>query len=180
MTKRQAYALKAGSMSNLKLVTEDLPDPADGEVTVEVKAIGLNFADIFAMFGLYSATPKGVFVPGLEYSGVIAKIGKGVTTVKVGDPVMGVTRFGGYTTHLNIGQEYVIPLPNDWNFEEGAAYLVQVLTAYYGLTFLGRLEENETVLIHSAAGGVGILANRIAKKKNAYTIGTVGLSLIHI
>ena len=174
MIKRQAYALKAGNMSNLKLVTEELPDPGSSEVTVEVKAIGLNFADIFAMFGLYSATPKGVFVPGLEFSGIIAKVGESVTTVKPGDRVMGVTRFGGYTTHLNIGQEYVIPLPQDWSFEEGAGYLVQVLTAYYGLIFLGRLEEGETVLIHSAAGGVGILANRIAKKKNAYTIGSVG------
>ena len=174
MTQRKAYCLKAGNMKNLKLKESSLPEPEAGEVTVELKAIGLNFADIFAMFGLYSATPKGVFVPGLEYSGIITKIGTGVTSVKIGDKVMGVTKFGAYTTHLNIGQEYVIPLPTDWNFEEGAAFLVQVLTAYYGLTYLGRIEEGETVLIHSAAGGVGILANRIAKKYGAYTIGTVG------
>ncbi len=126
------------------------------------------------MFGLYSATPKGVFVPGLEYAGTIVAIGEGVTSVKIGDQVMGVTKFGAYATHLNIGQEYVIPLPNDWNFQEGAAYLVQVLTAYYGLTHLGHLAKGETVLIHSAAGGVGIMANRIAKKYEAHTIGTVG------
>ena len=176
MIQRKAYCLKAGNMKNLKIKEEQLLDPEAGKVTVEVKAIGLNFADIFAMFGLYSATPKGVFVPGLEYSGIIKKIGSGVTTLQPGDKVMGVTRFGAYTTHLNIEQEYVIPLPNDWNYSEGAAYLVQGLTAYYGLINLGRLENEETVLIHSAAGGVGILANRIAKKKNAFTIGTVGNS----
>jgi len=126
------------------------------------------------MFGLYSATPKGVFIPGLEYAGVIEKVGSGVTAVKVGDRVMGVTRFGAYTSHLNIDQEYVIPIPESWSFAEGAGYLVQVLTAYYGLTYLGRLEKGETVLIHSAAGGVGILANRIAKKYGAFTIGSVG------
>ena len=171
---RKAYRLKAGNVRNLKIITEDLPDPSSGEVTVEVKAIGLNFADVFAIWGLYSATPKGEFTPGLEYAGVIAKVGAGVTNVKPGDRVMGVTRFGGYCTHLNIGHQYVIPLPEDWSFEEGAAYLVQVLTAYYGLTNLGGLEKGQTVLIHSAAGGVGILANRLAKKMGAFTIGTVG------
>jgi len=87
---------------------------------------------------------------------------------------MGVTRFGAYTTHLNIEEAYVIPIPDGWTDEEASGYLVQVLTAYYGLTYLGRLEKEETVLIHSAAGGVGILANRIAKKYGAFTIGTVG------
>ena len=174
MIQRQKYALKAGNIANLKLSEDQLPAPSDNEVTIEVKAIGLNFADIFALFGLYSATPKGEFIPGLEYSGVVHKTGSGVSNVKVGDLVMGVTRFGAYTSHLNIDSRYVIPLPEDWNFEEGAAYLVQVLTAYYGLVNLGNLQKDYTVLIHSAAGGVGIFANRIAKKYNAYTIGSVG------
>ena len=173
---RKAWCLKAGNVKNLKIIEENLPDPSENEVTVEVKAIGLNFADVFAIWGLYSATPPGQFTPGLEYSGVIAKVGKNVTNVKVGDKIMGVTRFGAYTTHLNIDSRYVIPLPTDWSFEEGASYLVQVLTAYYGLTNLGSIQKGMTVLIHSAAGGVGVLANRIAKKFDAYTIGTVGNS----
>jgi len=174
MIKRQSYALKAGNLNNLNLVEENLSDPTSGQVTVAVSAIGLNFADIFAMFGLYSATPKGTFIPGLEYAGTIIKTGPGVSSVKVGDRVMGVTRFGAYTTHLNIEETYVIPIPNGWTDEEASGYLVQVLTAYYGLVYLGRLEKGETVLIHSGAGGVGILANRIAKKYGAFTIGTVG------
>lgn len=153
---------------------EDLTDPQPNEVQVEVKCIGLNFADIFAILGLYSATPKGSFVPGLEYSGIIAATGEKVSHLKTGDKVMGITRFGAYASHLNIDQDYLIPLPERWSFEEGAAYLVQGLTAYYGLVYLGRIQKGETVLIHSAAGGVGLLANRIAKKYNAYTIGTVG------
>ena len=87
---------------------------------------------------------------------------------------MGATKFGGYVSHLNIHHRYVIPLPADWSFEEGAGFLIQGLTAYYALTQLGKLQKGMTVLIHSAAGGVGILANRICKKYDAYTIGSVG------
>ena len=174
MTTRQSYQLKAGNLANMKLVTAQLEDPAADEVQIEVKAIGLNFADVFAIWGLYAATPKGEFIPGLEYAGVVSKTGSAVTTVKEGDRIMGVTRFGAYTTHLNIDHRYVIPLPADWSFAEGSAYLVQMLTAYYAMLNLGDLKKGQTVLIHSAAGGVGTHAVRIAKKLGCYTIGTVG------
>ena len=172
---RLAYRInKAGSINNLKPVTENLSDPGENEVTVQVKAIGLNFADIFAIQGLYSATPKESFVPGLEYSGIVFKKGKDVTEFEVGDKVMGAIRFGAYTNYLNINKNYILKLPDEWSFEEGAAFTVQSLTAYYSLVELGNIKAQSTVLIHSAAGGVGIYANRIAKKFNAYTIGTVG------
>jgi len=171
---RKTYQLKAGSIKNIKQISEELPAPEAHEVSIEIKAIGLNFADVFAIWGLYSATPKGVFIPGLEYAGVVLQTGKDVTSLQVGDRVMGVTRFGAYATHLNIDSRYAIPMPTDWTFQEGAAYLVQVLTAYYGLHNLGNIQKDQTVLIHSAAGGVGIWANRIAKQLNAYTIGSIG------
>jgi len=175
MIERQVYRLpKAGSIKNLRLQIESLPPPTAEEVCVQVMAIGLNFADIFAMQGLYSATPKGSFIPGLEFSGIIIAVGANVTAWKVGDKVMGVTKFGGYVSHINSHHRYVIPLPEAWTFVEGAGFLVQGLTAYYALTELGNLQPNMTVLIHSAAGGVGIMANRICKKYGAYTIGTVG------
>jgi len=175
MIQRQVYRMPlAGSIKNLKLKTENLAPPQADEVCVRVKAIGLNFADIFAMQGLYSATPKGSFIPGLEFSGEIIAVGAAVTEWKVGDRVMGATKFGGYASHINSHYRYVLPLPEGWSFEEGAGFLVQGLTAYYALTQLGNLQQGMTVLIHSAAGGVGILANRICKKYNAYTIGTVG------
>ena len=175
MLQRQVYRMpKAGSIKNLKLQDETLDLPNADEVCVMVKAIGLNFADIFAMQGLYKATPQGSFIPGLEFSGEIIAVGADVKEWKVGDKVMGATKFGGYVSHINIHHRYIIPLPADWSFEEGAGFLVQGLTAYYALTALGNLQKGMTVLIHSAAGGVGILANRICKKLGAYTIGTVG------
>ncbi len=171
---RRCYQLKAGTLKNLNLKSERLEDPKSNQVQVAIKAIGLNFADIFAIWGLYSATPEGVFIPGLEYAGIITKVGGEVKDFRVGDSVMGVTRFGAYTDHLNIEKDYLLALPKKWNFEEGAAYLVQILTAYYGLKELGNIQQDATVLIHSAAGGVGILANRVAKEFNAFTIGTIG------
>ncbi len=165
---------KAGSISNLKRIPEDLPPPLPQEVCVQVRAIGLNFADVFAMQGLYSATPAGSFVPGLEYAGTVLAVGEAVTNLKAGDRVMGVTKFGGYATNLNSDSRYVIPLPPTWNFEQGASFLVQGLTAYYALLELGGLAPGMTVLIHSAAGGVGLLANRICRQLGAFTIGTVG------
>lgn len=175
MINRQVYRMpKAGSINNLTLETEELGQPKADEVCVKVEAIGLNFADIFAMQGLYSATPEGSFIPGLEFSGEVIAVGNNVTEWKAGDKVMGATKFGGYVSHINIHHRYVIPLPENWSFEEGAGFLVQGLTAFYALTELGALQRGMTVLIHSAAGGVGILANRICKKYGAYTIGTVG------
>lgn len=173
--KRKTYLIKkAGSIDNLKLYKEHMKPPSENEVTVEVKAIGLNFADLFAIQGLYSATPKGSFVPGLEYSGIITSKGTNVNEYNIGDKIMGAIRFGAYATHLNIDKKYILPLPDDCSFEEGASMVVQPLTAYYSLFELGNLKPNHTVLIHSAAGGVGIFANRIAKHFGAYTIGTIG------
>ncbi len=172
---RRLYRInKAGSINSLKFVSENLPEPGNNEVTIEVKVIGLNFADLFAIQGLYSATPKESFIPGLEYSGIIIKKGNDVNDFQVGDKIMGVIRFGAYATHLNIDQRYILKLPADWSFEEGASFIVQSLTAYYSLIELGNIKNNYTVLINSAAGGVGIYANRIAKKFNAFTIGTIG------
>lgn len=168
------YILRAGSLANMKLREFTLPAPAPGEVRVAVRAVGLNFADIYAIWGLYGATPKGEFTPGLEYAGIVEAVGPGVHHLSPGDRVMGVTRFGGYTSHLNIDARYVIPLPVDWDFKTGAAYLVQTLTAYYGLKTLGALERGQNVLIHSVAGGVGLQALKIAKAHECFVVGTVG------
>lgn len=172
---RQYYEVnKAGSLRRLQRRQAPVPVPALGQVLVEVRSVGLNYADIFAIMGLYSATPKGSFIPGLEYSGVVA--GSSSPHFVKGQRVMGVTRFGGYDSHILADPDYLMPLPETWTFQEGAAFPVQTLTAYYALKRLGDIRSGMTVLIHSAAGGVGLQANRIAKKFSAYTIGVVGSS----
>lgn len=167
------YTVKPGSFKNLRQKVISLESPAPDQVQIKIQAIGLNFADVFCVLGLYSAAPKSEFVPGLEYSGVVVSVGEAVTHFKPGDRVMGVTRFGAFANYINTGHQYVIRLPDEWSYTEGGSYLVQVLTAYYGLITLGSLQNNQTVLIHSAAGGVGLWANRICKAYYCFTIGTV-------
>ncbi|MDZ7606284.1 MAG: zinc-binding dehydrogenase [Cyclobacteriaceae bacterium] len=167
---------KAGSIKRLKLIRETLEEPEPHEVQIEVRAIGLNFADIFAMFGLYGATPKDSFVPGLEYSGMVTKAGSTVKGLQVGQVVMGVTKFGAYASHINIDARYVVPITPDGRLKKAPLTLSRHLPAFYGLVNLGNIQKGNTVLIHSAAGGVGLWANRIAKTFDAITIGCVGSS----
>ncbi|KAG0592472.1 hypothetical protein KC19_1G254700 [Ceratodon purpureus] len=165
---------KPGKISDLKLVTDELAAPAAGEVQVAVKAVGLNFADVFTCLGLYSASPKGVYTPGLEFAGVVAAVGENVESVKVGDRVLGLTRFGAYASHLNVSPKYLRPCPSDWSYAEAAAYSVQALTMFYALRELGNVQEGQTVLIHSAAGGCGTFALGICKQLKAKVVATVG------
>jgi alcohol dehydrogenase len=88
------YTLEAGNLANMRAVEFELRCPRSDEVSIAVKAIGLNFADVFAILGLYGATPEGSFTPGLEYAGVVERVGSDVSHLKPGDRVMGVTRFG--------------------------------------------------------------------------------------
>lgn len=165
---------KAGAINHLALQRAPLPALASEKIRVDVKAVGLNFADIFALTGLYSATPEGAFTPGLEFSGVITALGKDHNSpFKLGDRIMGVTRFGGYCDTIDVEADYLVPLSADWSYEQGAAYLVQTLTAWYGLTELGNLKPQHTVLVHSAAGGVGLQAMKLVKALGGKPVGTV-------
>jgi NADPH:quinone reductase-like Zn-dependent oxidoreductase len=165
---------KAGSLDRLTLEHEELPSPGPGQVRVATRAIGLNFADIFACLGLYSATPTGPFVPGLECAGVVEEVGEGVTGFLPGMPVIGLTRFGAYATHLNLDSKYLRRLPDGWSSAEGAAYPVQAITAWYAIHELGACKSGDTVLVHSAAGGVGLNALAILSTIGARVVATVG------
>ena len=165
---------RAGSLSRLRLTEEALPPPGPGEVQVDIAAVGINFADIFACLGLYSATPAGSFVPGLEAAGTVRTVGAGVTRWRPGDRVIVLTRFGGYATALNAGAEYLWPLPDGWSFEDAAAYPVQALTAWYGLVPLGGARRGSVVLVQSAAGGVGLNALQALRNLDARPVAVVG------
>ena len=174
LTRRAWRIPRAGSLARLRLVEEPLPPPGAGEVQVAVAAVGVNFADIFACQGLYSATPAGSFVPGLEAAGTVTAVGAGVTAWRPGDRAIVLTRFGGYATSLNVGAEYLWPLPGGWSFEDGAGYPVQALTAWYGLVELGRARAGSVVLVQSAAGGVGLNALHALRRLGARPVPVVG------
>lgn len=164
---------KAGNLDRLTLHNRTPEALSQGQVRVAVKAVGLNFADIFALTGLYSATPQGAFIPGLEFAGEICEIHDANTDLRLGDKVMGVTRFGGYSTLIDSAPHYLTRLPDGWNFAQGAAWPAQTLTAWYALTHLGAVQSGQQVLIHSAAGGVGIQAMKLTQALGAQPVGTV-------
>lgn len=174
LTRRVWRIPKAGSLSRLALVEEPLPPPSSAEVQVEIEAVGVNFADVFACLGLYSATPSGSFVPGLECAGRIRRLGEAVTGWREGDRVIVLTRFGGYASHLNVDARTLWPVPEAWSFAEAAAYPVQALTAWYGLVPLGAARAGSLVLVQSAAGGVGLQALHALRRLDAHPVAVVG------
>ncbi len=167
---------RAGSLSRLARATEAIPAPGPGEAHILVRSIGLNFADVFACLGLYSATPPGSFIPGLELAGVVEALGSPPSpgAPRPGDRVVGLTRFGAYATAVNLDVRYLLPVPVEWTFAEAAAFPVQALTAWYGLIELGAVAPGEGVLLHSAAGGVGLHALALLTGQDARVIATVG------
>ena len=174
---RALVITKHGPPEVLKVEERPDPQPGAGEVRVRVRAAGINFADTSARMGLYPDAPKPPCVVGYEFAGEIESVGEGVTTVAVGDRVMGGCRFGGYAELVVTQAASVFPLPESWGFEEGASFPVVYGTAYAGLIRYGSVLEGEQVLIQAAAGGVGIAATQIAKLVGAGEIyGTASAS----
>jgi NADPH:quinone reductase-like Zn-dependent oxidoreductase len=142
-----------------------------GQVRIRVRAAGINFADLMARVGLYPDAPKLPCVVGYEVSGTIDGIGDGVTDYKMGDRVFAMPRFGGYTDTLAVSTGQVFPMPQNMTFEEGAALPVVYVTAHHMMLFTGVLRPGSSVLIHSAAGGVGLAAIQLAKTRGCTIVG---------
>ena len=168
---------KPGSYGVLGIDETSLKEPGPEEVQVQIRACGINFADICVRLGLYEAA-RGSYpiCPGLEFSGVVSRTGKKIQILKPGDKVFGASRFGAYTTVLNTVPEMLWPLPDRWDFIRGATFPVAYLTAWYGLYETGHLKKTDTVLVHSAAGGVGTAMIQLLKANGNRTVGVVGRS----
>lgn len=160
-----------GGPEVLKLVSVDVPTPAENEVTIRQKAIGLNFIDIYFRTGLYSsALPHGL---GFEASGIVEAVGAGVTHLKEGDRVAyGQSPIGAYAEVRNVPGHQVVKLPDSIDFEEAAAVMLKGLTVQYLFRQTYRLQEGETILFHAAAGGVGLIACQWARALGVRLIGT--------
>jgi NADPH:quinone reductase-like Zn-dependent oxidoreductase len=160
------------------LQVQERPDPpvGPGEVRIAVKAAGINFADTLARTGLYPDSPKVPCVVGYEVAGEVESVGHGVTSIEAGDRVLAGTRFNGQAELVTVHEGMVYKLPERLSFEEGAAFPVNYATAQAGLVVMGGLKQSERVLIHAAAGGVGISATQIAKRIGAEVFGTASAS----
>jgi NADPH2:quinone reductase len=163
---------KLGGPEVLKLADAPTPEAVKGTVLVRNRAIGINFADTLFRQGQYAQTPVLPDTPGLEAAGVIEKVGEGVSGFSVG---MRVAAIGAkaYSEYMVARASQVIPIPDHVSFDEGAAYPIQTLTAWHILHTSHHIGPGQTVVVHSAAGGVGIVAVQIAKAAGARVIGTV-------
>src|SRR6516162_3648867 len=167
---RQIWISKAGPPEVLVVKEAPDPDPPAGEIRIRVEASGVNFADVMGRLGLYPDLPRIPVVPGYEVAGRVDSVGGGVDASWVGRDVFALTRFGGYADVVCVPQTQVFPRPQGMSAREGAAIPVNYLTAWQLIVVMGGLKPGETVLIHSAGGGVGIAATEIAKYVGAKVI----------
>lgn len=160
------------------LRVEERPDPpvGPGEARISVRAAGINFADTLARAGTYPDAPPLPSIVGYEVAGEVESVGEDVEGLAPGDRVVAGTRFGGYASLVSVPAGQVVALPDGLSFEQGAAFPVNYCTAYAALVIMGGLDEGERVLIHAAAGGVGISAIQIAKRRGAQIFGTASPS----
>ena len=169
---RQVWIPKAGPPEVLELREARDPIPKDGELRIRVAAAGVNFADVMGRLGLYPDLPPMPVVPGYEVSGRVDAVGDGVESDWVGRDVLAMTRFGGYADAVCVPEAQVSTRPPGMSAEEGAALPVNYLTAWQLLFAMGSLHAGETMLVHSAGGGVGIAAIQLAKHAGARVFGT--------
>jgi NADPH:quinone reductase-like Zn-dependent oxidoreductase len=169
---RAVVITKHGGPGVLKV--EERPDPelGPGEVRIDVAAAGINFADVMARLGFYPDAPKTPCVVGYEVAGTILELGEGVEGLSHGQRVVAGTEFGGYASQVVAPADGVLALPDGLTFEQGAAIPVNYGTAWMGLAGFGSLLPGERVLLHAAAGGVGIAATQVAKRQGAEVYGT--------
>lgn len=160
-----------GGPEVLKLQDSKIGKPGPGQALVQVKAAGVNFIDIYQRRGTYPV--KLPYIPGLEGSGVVAAIGEGVTNIKPGDRVAYVHEPGSYAEQSLVKAEHLITLPSSLSFEQGASFPLQGMTAHYLLNEFRKVKPNDIILIHAAAGGVGLLLVQWAKHLSARVVGTV-------
>ncbi|HYL09245.1 MAG TPA: zinc-binding dehydrogenase [Candidatus Acidoferrales bacterium] len=158
------------------------PQPGTGQVLVRVRAVGINFAELLQRMGLYPGTPKPPFIPGLEISGVVERIvpaqppASPDSTLRPGDRVVALASFGAYAELVAVPAATVFRLPEGISFADAAAIPVNYVTAYHSMFHMGNPQPGDRILIHGAAGGVGIAAVQLARTRSLVIFGTAGPS----
>lgn len=174
--KPQFRAIVCNELSNdvsiIRMERRDIAPPGPGEVRIALKACAVNFTDILMIQGKYQHKPELPFIPGTEAAGDIVKVGEGVTGLQVDEAVGVGMRSGGFAESIVVPASAVRPIPTGFGYEEAAAYVSAYLTAYVALVRRAAVQEGETVLVHGAAGGVGLAAVEVAKILGATVIAT--------
>ena len=173
---RAMVATQWGEPRDLRMM--ELPDPQPGprQVAIDVRASACNFFDILMVQGKYQVRPPLPFAPGGEVAGVVRAVGPGVQQVAPGDRVFAMLGWGGYATVALAAADSVFRMPASMSFEHGAAFGIVYQTSYFGLVYRAQLQPGETLLVHAAAGGVGLAAVQIGRALGARVLATAGSS----
>ena len=169
---KQVWITEAGAPRVLQVRDAPDPVPGPGEVCIVVEAIGVNFADIMGRLGVYPDAPRIPYVPGYEVAGRVESVGEGVDAGYVGLDVMALLQTGGYSERVCVPAYQIVPRPINMPVEHAAGFLVAYLTAYAGLVAMAGIRRGERVLIHAAAGGVGLAAVDVCRIFEATIYGT--------
>ena len=170
---------RPGGYHRLEFESFSVPEPGSGEVLIEVRAIGVNYANIAVRMGLYESAKEFVgwpITPGFEVSGIVSQVGREVSGLRVGDKVFGVTLFGGYTSHIVLPQHQVVSFSGNLSFESVSGFPAVFLTADFAVEYLAHPRSGDLVLVHSAAGGVGGALIQLLKYLGCRVVGVVGAS----
>src|SRR5262249_19920036 len=160
---------RAGTLDGLTLHRRPRRSPGPGEIEIEVVAAGLNFSDVMKALGIYPGLAEGPITLGIECSGKVTTVGDGVSGVHIGDEVVAVAPCS-FGSHVLARAELVVLKPACISFEEAVTLPIAYLTASYALEHLGRLSSGESVLVHSASGGVGLAAIELARRAGAQVL----------
>lgn len=152
-----------GQPDVLKVVELERPKPGPTQVLIEVKLAGVNYADTARREGQYVVPTPLPYIPGSEIAGVVIEAGEEVTNVNIGEQIVALIESGGYAEYVVIEAKEIMRIKEGQDLREAVSLPLQGLSAYHILKTMGRLQENETVLVHAAAGGVGLLAVQLAK-----------------
>jgi NADPH:quinone reductase len=165
---------KTGGPEVLTYEEVQVPAPGPGQIKVRNRAIGVNFIDTYFRMGMYPSPVGMPFVSGNEGAGDVIAVGPGVTDIKVGDRVGYVTALGSYAEERILPADRAVKLPDAISYEQAAAMMLKGMTTQYLLRRTYRVQKGDNVLIHAAAGGVGLIASQWANHLGANVIGTVG------
>jgi len=169
-TMRAIWITKSGGPKALQVREAADPQPEPGEVRVRVAAAGLCFADVMATQGLYPDAPKPPCVVGYEVAGVVDALGQGVAGPAVGSRVLALTHFGGHADLVCVAAQRVLEIPTGMSFEQAAAVPVNYLTAYHMLFRVANVRPGERLLLHMAAGGIGIAVLQLSRTVEGLTV----------
>ena len=159
-----------GDVEGLTLEDVKAPEPGPGQLLIDVKATGINYADAIMVAGKYQTRPEFPFSPGLETAGVVAQCGSGVTRFSPGDRVMAILKYGGLAEQAIADEVETFAIPRRMPFDEAGAFPVVYISSHVAIRWEGRLEAGETLLVLGAAGGVGLTAVEIGRAMGARVI----------